>query len=192
MLFDAHDSTFTLCFNQTKELLDLSSHLPPFYIPHSAAWIDMEILNKTYVSTGSYCMHMHVLNLLLLCMSVCPHTWFVCRNLSSLARWQSVPALMLQRQIHPAFPLCVILHPIQISILFGGATSVAVLFEVAALGSQPVSCLILSQLRECNWLKWSLKINTLKRFGSIQRCLKAAHDQCASNHATHTGYILPT
>lgn len=125
-------------------------------------------------------------------MSVCPHTWFVCRNLSSLARWQSVPALMLQRQIHPAFPLRVILHPIQVSILFGGATSVAVLFEVAALGSQPVSCLILSQPRECNWLKRALKINMLKRFWSIQRCLKAAHDQRASDHAMHTGYILPT
>lgn len=98
-------------------------------------------------------------------MSLCPYNWFVCTYLSFLASCQSLPALMLQKQIHPA-PLHsvnkVILHLIQISILFIGGYKCSCFVRSSALESELVSCLILSNPWDCNWWNCALKINSEK------------------------------
>lgn len=60
-------------------------------------------------------------------MSMCPHIWLSINIYLPSATFQSVPALMLQRQISPVLLHSVseVVHLIQISILFGGATGTA-------------------------------------------------------------------
>lgn len=71
----------------------------------------------------------------------------------------------------------VILHLIQISILFVGGCKCSCFVPSSASESKSVSSWILSNPWDCNWRKCALKINSVKIFKSIQCCLKAAHDQ---------------